>query len=291
MKRLIIYAAIAWLAMGTISCDENFETFDESGITTVGAPSAIESISADSLPGQIVLHWVVPTDSNYYLLKINYYDSLTEKEVYQVASVYEDSLLIDNTRRKFGEYEFTFQTFSSNGTASTPVRFDAYSGRALATETYTVTEIPLTADQLSTNNQEPSEGPIANLLDGDAGTFFHTRWSSPQIPMPQYIQVDLNEPIDDFQFYYANRAWSQVGPEILDVQISNDGENWETIKTISAGLPSAGYAEYTSEIFRPGKTFTYFRYNCVQTYGSRNYFNLAEFRLYDVDIEVYDPEL
>ena len=34
MKRLIIYAALALLTIGAISCEENFETFDESGIVT-----------------------------------------------------------------------------------------------------------------------------------------------------------------------------------------------------------------------------------------------------------------
>lgn len=290
MKRLLIYAACALFTIGAASCDEKFELLEDSG-SSAGAPSPVQSISADSLPGQIVLHWEVPADSNYYLLKINYYDFLTEQEVYKVASVYEDSLLIDDTRAKFGDYQFTFQTFNAENVGGTPTTFAAQSGIAPATQTITSTEIPLTADQLSTNNQEPSEGPIENLLDGDIYSFFHTRWSSPQIPMPQYIQIDLNEPIDDFQFYFVNRAWSQVGAEIVEIQISNDGESWETVETISAGLPSSGYADYTSEVFSPGKTFTHFRYNVLQTYGNRNYYNMAEFRLYDVTIDVYDPEL
>ncbi|PTN07352.1 discoidin domain-containing protein [Mangrovibacterium marinum] len=289
MKVFTKYATIALAALAFASCDDNFEPLAGND-TNVAAPSAIQAISADSLPGQIILHWQVPSDSNYYLLKVKYYDHLSGKDVFRVASVYQDSMLIDNTLRKFGNYDFSFQTFNEANVGSQTQSFSAMSGRATITETISTSTIPLTADQLSTNNQEPSEGPIANLLDGDIYSFFHTRWSSPQIPMPQYVQIDLTEPIEDFQFYYQNRAWSQVGPEILEVQISNDGETWETIKTISAGLPSAGGAEYTSEIFRPGKTFTHFRFNCVQTYGSKNYFNLAEFRLYDVDIQTYDPE-
>jgi hypothetical protein len=287
----MIYVASVFLLTGIISCDENFETFDKSGIETSGIPSSVESISSDSLPGQIILHWNVPVDSNYFLLKVNYYDYLAEKEVYKVTSVYEDSLLIDNTRKKFGDYEFTFQTFSSDNTAGEAVSFNAKSGRAPITETITAKKIELTGDQLSTNNQEPSEGPVENLVDGDPNSFFHTRWSSPQIPMPQYFQIDLKEPIDDFQFYLINRPWSQQAPEIVEIQISNDGEEWETVETISSGLPSGGGAEYTSKIFRPGHTFTHFRYNCLKTFGSKNYFNLAEFELYDVDIQVYDPEL
>ncbi len=291
MKKSFIYAALMCLSIiAMVGCDKNFETFEDNTSPT-GTPSAVENISADSLPGQIVLHWDVPADSNYYLLQINYYDHLTEEQVYEVASVYQDSLLIDNTRKKFGNYKFTFQTFSRDNVAGNAVDFEAMSGRTPITETITVTEISLTEDQLSTNNQEPSEGPIKNLIDGSSSTFFDTRWSSPQIPMPQYIQIDLKSPIDDFKFYFQNRAWSQVGAESVEIQISTDGTNWETIETISAGLPSAGGAEYTSEIFRPGKTFSYFRYNVTQTYGSKNYFNMAQFKLYDVEIETHDPEL
>ncbi|MFV0377727.1 MAG: discoidin domain-containing protein [Mangrovibacterium sp.] len=290
MNLLKTYLTIAIAALALASCDDNLETMSDTGGLTSN-PSPVSSISAEALPGQIVLHWTVPADSNYYLLKVKYYDHLSGKEVFRVASVYQDSLLIDNTRQKFGDYDFTFQTFNAANVGGEVQQFSAVSGPATITETITTSTIALTASQLSTNNQEPSEGPIANLIDGNNGSFFHTRWSSPQIPMPQYIQINLNQPIDDFQFWLKNRSGSQQAPKIVEIQISNDGATWETIETISSGLPSAGGAEYTSAIFRPGHSFTYFRYNCLETYDKRNYFNLAEFRLYDVDIQVYNPEL
>lgn len=290
MKQSIIYTALIILTLIIISCEDNFEKFEEFAGNT-SSPSNIESITAEPLPGQILLKWDVPVDSNYFVLKINYYDFLTEKEVYEVASIYTDSMLIDNTRAKFGEYEFTFQTFNQKKQGGETITIKAKSGKAPSTETITITKIELSGDQLSTNNQEPSEGPVENLVDGDSNSFFHTRWSSPQIPMPQYFQIDLSEPINDFQFWLKNRPWSQQAPEIVEIQISSDGENWETIETINSGLPSGGGAEYTSKIFKPGHTFTHFRYNCLKTFDSKNYFNLAEFELYDVDIQVYDPEL
>ncbi len=278
------------LAIYSVGCDENFQTFEDIEVSEL-KPTLVESITADSLPGQIILKWDIPTDSNYYLLKINYYDFLSEKEIYKTLSVYTDSLLIDNTRNKFGDYEFTFQTFNINGEGSEKMSVVSKSGIAPATETITISKIDLRGDQLSTNNQEPSEGPVENLVDGDTNSFFHTRWSSPQIPMPQYFQIDLDEPIDDFLFWLKNRPWSQQAPKIVEIQISIDGVEWETIETISSGLPSWGGGEYTSKTFTPGYSFSHFRYNCLETFDNRNYFNLAEFELYDVDIQVYDPEL
>jgi len=289
-QQSFIYAAILLIATFFSSCDEKFEVFEDTA-TGSDFPTNVDSVISEALPGQILLKWDVPSDSNYYYLQLSYYDHLMEEKVFEVVSVYADSILIDNTRAKYGDYEFVFQAFNKNGQGSDKINVVAKSGIAPATETITTTKLVLTESQLSTNNQEPSEGPIANIIDGDSNSFFHTRWSSPQISMPQYIQVDLDEPVDDFQFYYQNRNGSQVGAEILEVQISVDGENWETISTISTGLPSSSQGEFTSAIFEPGHTFTYFRYNVLQTYNSKNYFNMAEFELYDVVIDTYDPEL
>ena len=290
MKHYFINILLFVAVTLAVSCDKNFETME--GVDNLdGMPTSVGGITSKALPGQILLKWQVPIDSNFYLLKISYFDFLTQTKVHKVTSAFVDSIVIDNTREKFGKYDFTFQTFSADNQGGAASSIQAVSGKAPITETITRSKIALTVDQLSTNNQEPSEGPISNLIDGNAKTFFHTRWSSPQIPMPQYIQIQLKEAIDDFQFYLINRSSSQQAPKIVEVQISNDGVEWETIKTISAGLPSAGGADYTSAVFRPGRTFSYFRYNCLETFGGTKYFNLAEFEIYNVDIKTYDPEL
>lgn len=280
-------AAILLMALAT-GCNSELEIFEQP--SSVTAPEAIGTVISEAFPGKILLHWEVPADSNYSFVQVKYYDHLTKKNTCCLVSVYADSLWVNETRARYGAYEFSFQTFNSKNEGGEIKTFKAVSGKALAVETITKNKIVLTADQLSSNYPEPSEGPIKNLLDGNAGSFFHTRWSSPQHELPHYIQVNLKEPHENFCFYYQNRNGSQVGPEVLGVQISNDGEHWETLSTITSGLPSAAKAEYMSELFRPGKTFTYFRYNVTKTYGNSKYFNLAEFALYDADIKVYDPE-
>lgn len=289
MKKNFIHTTALIAGILSLSgCDDYHAIeYPDEGTT---APTAVTEITTTPLPGQIGLKWEVPADSNYYYLQVSYFDHLTREKVTRVASVYTDTMLISNTRARYGEYEFNFQTFNLSKAGSAVTTIKGVSGKAPSRVTYTKNKIPLTAGQLSTNAQEPTEGAIANLLDGNVSTFFHTRWSSPQIPMPQYIEVKLNEPHQNFQFYYQNRNGSQVGAEIIEVQISNDGVTWEILTTISSGLPSGSKAEYTSEIFQPANSFTYFRYNVVQTYGSKKYFNMAEFALYDVFINIDDPE-
>lgn len=288
MKLDIKYMLAALAVIGMCSCDDNLEVFEVTGSSAT--PVAVENIRSEALPGQILLRWDVPAGADYQYVQVKYTDPLLKEDVYRVASLGTDSLLIDNTRARFGEYEFRFQSFNYYDEGGEVKTVKAVSGKAPATETVTLKKIALTESQLSSNYPEPTEGPIKNLLDGDVNTFFHTRWSSPQYDMPHYIQVDLNEPHENFCFYYQNRNGSQVGAQTLEVQISSDGENWETIETISSGLPSGSKEEYTSEVFKPGKTFTHFRYNVVKTYGNAKYFNMAEFILYDARIDIYDPE-
>ena len=149
------------------------------------------------------------------------------------------------------------------------------------------------ADQLSTNAQEPSEGPIKNLVDGKSNTFFHTRWSSPQIPLPHYIQVNFAEDHKDFAIYYQNRTdntWTTEGrPSVIMLQSSNDGSVWDTLATLT-GLPITHSSEYTSDYVMTDNSFRYFRLVVTATSGSTSYFNMAKFAFYDVNVEVYDPE-
>lgn len=292
MKVIYMFVVTAVVAILMCGCDNKIDLFEQQ--EGVAPPAAIEAemVTTQALPGQIALAWQVP-QGDFAYLKIHYFDPLTNQEVFKIASKGTTELLIDNTRAKYGTYSFYFQTFNAAHQGGEVQVVEGTSGIAPAVTTVgKKTKIPLSPDQLSTNAQEPTEGPIENLLDNNAGSFFHTRWSSPQIPLPQYIQVDLKEPHEDFILYYMNRndSWTtSARPSIVDLQISNDGESWETVTTLS-GLPSAAGAEYTSTYIIPGKAFTYFRFTVTATSGNKSYFNMAEFALYDIELSIYDPE-
>lgn len=292
MKMNFKYAVAVLSVISAAGCDDKIEPFERTGLTE--APAAIQTITSEPLPGQIQLNWAAP-EGDFTYLQIKYYDPLAQKDVYKIASKGTTEMLIDNTRARFGEYEFSFQTFNALDQSSEAKIFKAISGAAPSTITVVgKSKIALTDDQLSTNAQEPSEGPIKNLIDSNTGSFFHTRWSSPQIDLPHWIQVNLKEPHENFSIYYMNRTdntWTTAGrPSVVEFQISNDGNNWETITTIS-GMPTAAGSEYNSDYVSPGKTFTYFRFLVTATSGNTKYFNMAEFAMYDVELDVYDPEL
>lgn len=287
--KYIFSALVGMIALA--SCDSNITDFESQGY--LGVPKTIDAsaVTSEALPGAIRLNWTVPADSSYSYMKISYVNPANNETVSKVVSVYTNTLLIENTLKKYGDYTFTFQAFNAKNEGGTPVLVKAQSGVLPATISYTKGDkINVTADMLSTDNQEPTEGPIKNLVDGNYNSFFHTRWSSPQVPLPQYIQVDFKEAHQIIMFWYRNRSGSQVGPENLDIQISNDGETWESAKEILSGLPSGSGAEYTSDGIDAGKSFTHLRLVVTKTFGDKKYFNLAELAIYDANKQVYDPE-
>lgn len=141
--------------------------------------------------------------------------------------------------------------------------------------------LPLTAEMLSSNAQEPKEGPIKNLLDGDSGSFFHSAWSF-SIDEAHNIQVALNEPINNFKFWYKNRNNSNGKPIDVTLTVSLDGETWTEVGHITSGLPTGSGSEYESELFLVPDTFKYLRFTVNKTNSGTapTFFNMAEFKMY-----------
>ena len=151
-------------------------------------------------------------------------------------------------------------------------------------------EVKLTADMLSTNKPSTSSSEsLANLLDGNPSTIFHSTWGNANnatVNVNAYIQIALPEQLENIQLYYKCRPQSGYNPLIWEIYASNDGNNWKLIRTldyIADGMPRGGYGqEYTSPTISLGGKYSYLR--IVQTSGeySKNHLALAELRVYKV---------
>ncbi len=91
--------------------------------------------------------------------------------------------------------------------------------------------IELTAENFSTNAQEASEGPIANICDGDISTYFHSDWHG-SVAENHYIDITLPEGLDltTFSFGWIDRGNKQNIPLVVEVS---------SITTASSDLQSA----------------------------------------------------
>lgn len=151
-------------------------------------------------------------------------------------------------------------------------------------------EVTLTADMLSTNKPSTdSRESLANLLDGNSNTIFHSTWGSANnatVNVNAYIEIALPEQLETIQLYYKCRPQSGYNPLVWEIYAGNDGNNWKLIRTldyIADGMPRGGAGqEYTSPTISLGSKYSYLR--IVQTSGeySKNHLALAELRVYNV---------
>lgn len=290
MKK-ILYLITFIVSIALVACDKD-------NVTPI-QPSDISNVAYEARPGSIKLTWDVPADSNYKYVKVTYYDYLKKKEMMRLASVYSDSIIIPDTRQKYGEYKFNLQPFSSTETGGSVKTITATSGPAPSSFTIDkVVPLTLSNEGLFVDNQEPSEGPKKNLLDGDVSTYYHANWSSPT-PMPHYIVVKLPKKVHALSFSYTTRNHSGVGnhPKHMNVYVSNvfDGTTYDVselqpVAEIKSGLPSGAAKEYSSNAIILDDEYEYVWFEVKETHGGTEYFALSELKVNEVTLNIYDPE-
>lgn len=250
-------------------------------------PSSLSNPTFESRTGAIFVQWNLPADNSVEYVKVKYYDPLLDKDVVRLSSC--DTILLPDTRQKYGDYSLNLVPCSTTDTEGEALELVAQSGKAEAT--YIPTQLNLKASDLSTNAQEPSEGPISNLLDGNTNTFFHSAWSV-SVPGPHWIQIDLPVTIESYyKFYYAPRNIAANKPTDFDLLGSEDGTTWFLIKNFTKDadqLPVTPKDPYNSPILHTEKPFKYVRFSVNETNTGTVFWGMSEFKFYSV--KVIDPE-
>lgn len=274
-----------------ISCNND----DETGIK----PSGISNIKTFPLPGKIGITWTRQDPVNFQYIKVAYFDHLTKKDVVVLSSQYTDTLIIEKTRAKYGDYEFTLQPFSSTKTGGEVSTVIGKSGAAPKRITIVSdTKIALTEGQLYTDAQEPSEGPIKDLIDGDTNTFFHAAWSVNFGPLPHYIVIDLGKKVQGFKFSYTTRNNGGAGnhPKRMTVYGTTefDGKTYDVSNALKiaelSGLPKGAALPFNSESYILDKEIQYLWLQVDQTHGNTRYFALSEVSVNELNLKIIDPE-
>ena len=102
-------------------------------------------------------------------------------------------------------------------------------------QSYTTSKNILTsANQLSTNKQETSEGDISNLVDGNKNTFFHSTWTTNNEDNAfAYLQIDLEGAYNKLRLDYTKR-YHYTGHKgyptqfhVFATNTPNDEESWK----------------------------------------------------------------
>ena len=78
------------------------------------------------------------------------------------------------------------------------------------------------------------EGPVSGyakaIIDGNATTYWHSRWSSNAATPPHWIVVDMGavQPVDGFVF--TQRAAGSRNIKNMKVEVSTDNVSWTVVK-------------------------------------------------------------
>lgn len=284
-----VITAVFVLSMG-VACSE------EQGYVPVSLDGTTLTYKAG--PGTITLFWNIPDDADYYYVRVNY--TTPVGDYMRSASIYSDSLLVDDLLNAYGPITFTLTTVSKDGTeGDTSCTITAQADPVERTEVLTTTALTLSSDGLWTDAQEPSEGPIANLIDGDATTYFHMNWSSSPVAFPHYIIVDLGKEVTNIMFSYTCRNNANCNnPKEMELYAtaSFDGKTFDETSFDAellgslTDLPATQAASYTSGQYEATTPFRYLWFKVLSEVNGNKYIALAELSVSEWSMEVEDPE-
>jgi F5/8 type C domain. len=294
-KSILTLGILSLLSAGFQSCKDE---------VSYPVPESLSSESIKATPGagKVTISWNdIKNTENIYYVQCTY--SITDgdktTDYKKLASKYSTSMEIDNLLKRYGTIDFTLQTYNRDYVAGEIFSISAQSEAAEKTVVLNgkSRDIELKGSDLYTDDQEETEGPIADLLDGKTGTYFHASWTAP-FDMPHYIVVDLGKEIYGVSFNYTTRNHSGAGnhPKEMNVYVSKtfDGATYDPSKAELldnlTGLPNGPAASKQSANYMCNDSFRYLWLEVLSTHGNTQYFAMSELSVKELFTSVYDPE-
>lgn len=139
--------------------------------------------------------------------------------------------------------------------------------------------INLSTANVSTNDQDTTEGPLANLFDGDVNTFFHSNWHAASGHDPiygSYLEITLPSEMSAFRFDLTARHNNGNGiPKKVCLFGTNDPNNWpsspfatiDDMNEVLTGQGASGSFGTDEEPFSDGNSYRYLRFSVMEAPG------------------------
>lgn len=208
--------------------------------------------------------------------------TMNEDGVVKMTPNGENKLNITVSREKlsYGNYVLPL---SLTGTSYEAIDVDQAKNSCLFGVSYVpdVSKLPsvhLVESMISYHPNSICEGSVAELIDGDPGTYFHSDYSV-GVALPHWLQFALSDEISAFRFEYVTRnAGSHVVPHKVTLYGSADGVEFRKIIVMDDELPFDVGQTYISPVLVTGEKIKYIRMTVNESPSGS--FALAEFRLW-----------
>lgn len=289
MKNRIYIYTMLLLALVNVSCKDS-----EDGVM----PTDIANLTSKSLPGSIQLDWEYPEgEKNIHCIEIRYFDAAKGKEVMKMVSGATSSIVINDTRLKYGEYKFRLQPLSETLTPGTIHEITEVSQRSEIIETFTSKELTLTADDIIINGIY-SSSKAESLFDGDNATYVNFDYAvSTATGVTREYVIHYPKAQEFVQFSYINRDHKDAKfPSTIECLVKvNESDPWTLATTLTLEkdqLPNKPLGSFRSKEYKAPFEFNYFcfRVPTVHSGSDVKNFSLAEFRVFEVEYYFFDPE-
>ncbi len=269
--------------------------------------------------GRVRIKWNRPVGVDYHHLNIRY--TIKGKNYLHQASAWADEAIIGDLLAKYGKITFKITPCSKTGVEGKTITTVAQASPVEKQNRVKKEALPLGEKDLWTNNQEKTEGPMGDLLDDDAGTFFHMDWHN-QTEFPHWMVFKLPAPRKSFKFFYENRK-GHANQHIKKMQIfaSNkfDYCKFDEPFTYEVGVKTkkdfdkdhfnpvtdpkvkgfevamldknllAGDGEYISDQFTLKEPAQYVIVKIIEGANSK-FISLGTWKFFDEKVAVFDPE-
>lgn len=120
---------------------------------------------------------------------------------------------------------------------------------------------------------EPGEGDPDHLVDGDAGTYWHTQYGVTLSKFPHWFDMDMGNErtVKGVKLMQRNgQSNGRIGE--YEISVSNDRQNWKLVK--SGKLKNT--TEYQSVMFDQPQKCRYVQFKALSEHSGAEYASLAE---------------
>ncbi len=289
MKKIYSLIIPAVAALIALSCSE------ENSVV----PNNVTGLRAEPVEGAVILRWNKPAEEDNVLYTSVAFDLMGEKHK-RIISNYVDSVLIDGLLARYGAVEYRVCTYSADGTASEEQSLSVQCDpvKKVYKVDYnkdTMKKINMVSMSASACSEYDDSRP-ENLFDGDKGSIFITPWEDDSMTYPQWLDFGYDDEFNYIEFGFTKRdADNEEYPDEIEIQVSKDGEFYQTVYSISISeCCPTGTESYVSSPIKiaEGESFRFIRFNVLNDNQRSHYWTLSEMKM-DTWLApqiVYDPE-